>query len=93
MSDELRKEAVDILDDFLFGNVFNNHNRHEDDWAITFVGDDYVLRHYETGRVFNLSVSIGPGTLSKEEIIQAGVDQEWWDEDDEITLVETLDSE
>lgn len=80
METSLRQEALDILDCFLFEEINNNRNPCEDDWAITWVGNDFLLRHYDTGEVFNFRVEISPGTLTPEEIKQAGDDQEWWDE-------------
>lgn len=82
METTLHDEAMDVLDSFLFEDVLNNQNFSENEWAITWVGNDYVLFHYATGKIFNFCVSIGPGTLTPEEIRQAGDDQEWFEDDE-----------
>lgn len=73
----------EVLDLFLFEDVYNNTNHFEDDWDITFVGNEFLLRKYETGEIFNLRVEISPGTLTEEEKSQLAADQEWYEEEED----------
>ena len=77
---ELRDEAKDVLDSFLFEDINNNRNPDEDSWSITFMGDEFLLRHWETKQLFNFRVNISQGRLSKDQIKQMGESQEWFNE-------------
>lgn len=72
----------EVLDLYLFEDVYNNINHYEDDWQITFIGDNYILREWATDKVHNLKVTIGPGDLSQEEI-QEELERQGWLEDEE----------
>ncbi len=76
MSD-LNEKAIEVLDSFLFEDVDNNNNFSEDDWGITWVGDNFILLHRNTSKLINLKVTIGVGDLSEDEIDEAARDQEW----------------
>jgi len=77
---ELRDDAKDTLDSYLFEDVYNNRNPDEDTWAITFMGDEYLMLHRATGQLFNFRVNISQGRLSKDQIKQMGESQEWFNE-------------
>lgn len=71
--------ARDMLDLFLFHNVFNAYipGRGEDYWQITFEGDNYVVRHWDTGTLYHFRVTIEPHEWDS---AQARADQEWDDD-------------
>lgn len=67
-------EAQSVLDLFLFEDIDNNNNFHEDDWSITWEGDNFVLLHHDTGKLFSFCVRIEPHEW---DYSQAVKDQEW----------------
>ena len=77
---ELRDDAKDTLDSYLFDDVYNNRNPDEDTWDITFMGDEYLMLHRDTGQLFNFRVNISQGRLNKNQIKQMAEDQEWFNE-------------
>jgi len=77
---ELRDDAKDTLDSYLFDDVYNNRNPDEDTWDITFMGDEYLMLHRDTGQLFNFRVNISQGRLNKDQIKQMAEDQEWFNE-------------
>lgn len=77
-----RDEAEEILDDFLYENIWNRNFRAEPEWDITYITPEFILRHRDSGEIYNFRVSIEPGTLTEEEIKEAGDDQEWWENDE-----------
>lgn len=68
--------ARDMLDNFLFENIINNFIRGKGGnyWEITFEGDNYVVRHWETGTDYHFRVVIEPHEWDS---AQAIADQEW----------------
>ena len=74
MSEELKTEAAQVLDLFLFEDIFNNNNHSEDEWGISYEGDNYVLLHYETGKLFHYRVTIEEHKWDSTKAIK---DQEW----------------
>ena len=82
MSEPSKPEEV--LDLFLFEDIYNNTNHYEDEWGITFHGDNYVLFNYETKELVNLKVTIGPGNFSKEYVRELAREEGWEIEGEEL---------
>ena len=81
---ELKAEAVEALDMFLFEDVINNWIRGPlgKDWEITYAGDEYLCLHRPTGNMFQLTVKIKHG--GHYDFTEEIKGQEWFiDEDDE----------
>lgn len=73
------EDARQVLDLFLFEDIVNNANHAEDEWDITYEGDNYVLRDRETGHLFHFRVDI---VEHEWDSTKARADQEWDEEDD-----------
>lgn len=71
-----QQTALDMLDTFLFHNVFNAYLPGNADkyWQITFEGDNYVVRHWETKTDYHFRVTIEPYEWDSSQAIS---DQEW----------------
>lgn len=74
----LADEAAGVLDYVLFGDVHNRTDCAEPDFQVTYEGDNYVMRHFDTGELFHFRVTIEPHEWDSE---QARRDQEWWDDE------------
>lgn len=70
------QHAYDMLDNFLFSNVHNHFIRGKGEryWEITYEGDNYVVRHWDTGTDYHFRVVIEPHEWDS---TQARADQEW----------------
>lgn len=82
----LDSEVVELLECFLFEDVDNNQNPDEDNWDISWLGNNFVLRDRETGKIHNIKVQFVEGDLYEEEIAEIAKDQSWYDEDEEYSL-------
>ena len=82
MTDEgtLAEQAADMLDYILFGNLHNQTDRAEPDWQVTYEGDNFVMRHWDTGELFHFRLTIEPHEWDS---TQALKDQEWDDDEEE----------
>jgi len=81
---ELQERALDALDMFLFEDIINNWIRGPlgEEFEVTFAGDDYLLLHRPTGKMFQFRVKIKKGGVY--DFTQEIKDQEWFiDEEDE----------
>ncbi|QJD50775.1 hypothetical protein KNV00_gp025 [Streptomyces phage Bmoc] len=75
-----RERAQEILDLFLFEDVYNNINHHESTHDITFVGNHFAVLERSTGIIHTFKVSFEPSDLPANEWIDAFNDQEWLEE-------------
>lgn len=81
---ELWVLAEQALDLFLFEDLLNNWIRGdlEDEFAVTYAGDEFLLLHYRTGKMFQFTVPIVRG--GKFDFTEEIKGQEWFiDEEDE----------
>lgn len=72
-----REKAAQILNLFLFEDVYNNRNYHEDTHQITFVGDHFAVREYDTGIIHTFEVKFVPSDLPASDWITAFEEQGW----------------
>jgi len=81
---ELKELAWQALDLYLFEDLVNNWIRGdlEDEFAVTYAGDEFLLLHYKTGKMFQFNVKIKHGGhIDFTEEIRG---QEWFiDEEDD----------
>jgi hypothetical protein len=60
-----REKAAEVLNYFLFEDVYNNRlGSYEDDYQITFVGDHFAVRHFDSGAIHTFKVVFEPSDLS-----------------------------
>jgi hypothetical protein len=74
VSDNTQEVALQVLDLFLFEDIYNNNNFNEREWQITWEGDNFVVRHWDTGTDYHFRVTIEPYEWDS---TQARADQEW----------------
>lgn len=77
----IKEDALETLDSFIFNNIWNHRNPDEDNWDITFEGFEFLLRHRDSGAMFNFRVEYVPGSLTEDDKIRLGSEQEWFEDD------------
>lgn len=77
-----REEAEEILDLFLFEDVCNNRNHHEDTHDVTFVGNHFAVRERQTGVIHTFKVEFTASDLPANLWIEEFYNQEWIESDD-----------
>lgn len=72
-----RERAAEILDLFLFEDIDNNRNYHEDTHDITFVGNHFAVHERESGIIHTFKIELVPSDLPVSDWITAFEEQEW----------------
>ncbi|QGH76339.1 hypothetical protein SEA_DAUBENSKI_29 [Streptomyces phage Daubenski] len=78
-----RERAQEILDLFLFEDIYNNRNHHEDTHQITFVGNHFAVREYDTGVIHTFKVEFTPSDLPASDWVTAFEEQGWLEVDED----------
>lgn len=73
---------ADVLESFLYENIWNRHERFEDEgWRISYNTPNFLICTPD-GEIHNIKVVFEGGDLSSEEMNQLVSDAEWEEEDE-----------
>lgn len=68
--------AKEVLDCFLFEDIVNYTVHNEDEWAVTYEGNNFVVLERATGKLSHFRVKIKSHDWDSRQAIE---DQEWFD--------------
>jgi hypothetical protein len=67
----------EVLEEFLYENIFNRHERYEDDgWRLSYITPNFLILDPD-GNLHNIKVTFEEGDLTTDQMEQIVKDQEW----------------